>query len=134
MHLPFTPGYGAVMRAVLCRQYGPPESLTVEDVEEPTAGAGQVVIDVRACAVNFPDVLIIQNQYQFKPPLPFSPGAEVAGVVSAVGDGVTAVQVGDAVLANPGWGGLAEKVVASAQSCIPVPDGMDFEHASAFLY
>jgi NADPH2:quinone reductase len=122
------------MKAVLCREYGPPESLTVEEVEDPTAGNGQVVVDVKACAVNFPDVLIIQNLYQFKPPLPFSPGAEVAGVVSSVGAGVDGVTVGDRVLASTGWGGLAEQVAVAAGSLIPVPDAMDFGAASSFLY
>jgi NADPH:quinone reductase len=122
------------MRAVLCRQYGPPESLTVEDVDEPAAGDGQVVVDVKACAVNFPDVLIIQNLYQFKPPLPFSPGAEIAGVVSAVGPGVNGITVGDRVLASTGWGGLAEKIAIDAGSAIPIPEGIDFVGASAFVY
>src|ERR1700716_1639336 len=92
------------VRAVLCREFGPPESLTVEDVDEPTPADGQVVVDVRACAINFPDVLIIQNLYQFKPPLPFSPGAEIAGVVSAVGPNVKGITVGDRILASTGWG------------------------------
>jgi NADPH2:quinone reductase len=122
------------MRAVLCRAYGPPESLTVEDVEDPTAGDGQVVVDVKACAVNFPDVLIIQNLYQFEPPLPFSPGAEIAGVVSSVGPGVDVVGVGDRVFASPGWGGLAEKIALDARALIPIPDGIDFAPASSFLY
>ena len=80
------------MKAVLCKTYGPPESLVVEDVPALTPGSGEVVISVRAASVNFPDVLIIQNQYQFKPPLPFSPGSEVAGVIKEVGDGVTGVR------------------------------------------
>jgi NADPH2:quinone reductase len=122
------------MRAVLCRQYGPPESLTVEDVEDPTAGDGQVVVDVKACAVNFPDVLIIQNLYQFEPPLPFSPGAEIAGVVSSVGPGIDSVSVGDRVFASTGWGGLAEKLAVNARSVIPIPDGIEFAPASSFLY
>ena len=122
------------VRAVLCRQYGPPESLTVEDVDDPVAGEGQVVVDVKACAVNFPDVLIIQNLYQFKPPLPFSPGAEIAGVVSAVGAGVDGVATGDRVFASPGWGGLAEKIAVGASSLVPIPDGIDFGPASSFLY
>jgi NADPH2:quinone reductase len=122
------------MRAVLCRQYGPPESLTVEDVDEPVAGDGQVVVDVKACAVNFPDVLIIQNLYQFKPPLPFSPGAEIAGVVSAVGAGVNGVSTGDRVFASTGWGGLAEKLAVGVGSIVPIPDGIDFAPASSFLY
>jgi len=122
------------MRAVLCRQYGPPESLTVEDVEAPTANESQVVVDVKACAVNFPDVLIIQNLYQFKPPLPFSPGAEIAGVVRSVGSGVEGVRVGDRVFASTGWGGLAEQIAVDARSLIPIPDGIDYGPASSFLY
>ena len=122
------------MRAVLCKEYGPPESLTVEEVDDPKAGDGQVVVDVEACAVNFPDVLLIQNLYQFKPALPFSPGAEVAGVVSSVGAGVDGVTIGDRVLASTGWGGLAEKIAVGAGTLIPVPDGMDFGVASSFLY
>jgi NADPH:quinone reductase len=122
------------MRAILCKDFGPPESLVLEDVAEPRAGRGEVVVDVHASAVNFPDVLIIQNLYQFKPPLPFSPGGEVAGVVSEVGDDVTAVRVGDRVLASTGWGGLAEKVKVAATGCVPVPAEIDLVHASAFLY
>jgi len=122
------------MRAVLCKEFGPPESLVLEEVDDPTPSAGQVVLDIEACAVNFPDVLIIQDQYQFKPPLPFSPGAEVAGVVSAVGEGVDSLAVGDRVFASTGWGGLAEKIAVGASGCLPIPDGMDAVHASAFLY
>jgi NADPH2:quinone reductase len=122
------------MRAVLCKEFGPPESLVVEDIDPPEAGPGQVVIDVHACAVNFPDVLIIQNLYQFKPPLPFSPGAEVAGVVRGVADDVEGVRVGDRVFASPGWGGLAEQVAVAATSCVRVPEGIDLVPASAFLY
>jgi NADPH2:quinone reductase len=118
----------------LCKTFGPPESLVLDDVDEPVAGDGQIVIDIHACAVNFPDVLMIQDMYQFKPPLPFSPGAEVAGVVSEVGPGVTDLAVGDRVIASPGWGGLAEKVAVAAGSVIPVPDDIDLTHASAFLY
>jgi NADPH:quinone reductase len=122
------------VRAVLCREFGPPESLRLEEVDEPTAAEGQVVVDVRACSVNFPDVLIIQDLYQFKPPLPFSPGAEIAGVVSASGPGVNGITVGDRVLASTGWGGLAEKIAIGAGSVIPIPEGIDFVDASAFLY
>ncbi len=122
------------MRAVLCKAFGPPESLVLEEVDDPEPDAGQVVVDVAACAVNFPDVLVIQDMYQFKPPLPFSPGAEVAGTVSAVGEGVDGVAVGDRVLASPGWGGLAEKVAVPARTVIPVPEEVDFVHASSFLY
>src|SRR6266540_6824605 len=110
----------------MCKDYGPPESLVMEDVDDPRAGDRQVVVDVKACAVNFPDVLVIQNLYQFQPPLPFSPGAEIAGVVSSVGPGVDGVTVGDRVFASPGWGGLAERIVVGAGSLIPIPDGIDF--------
>ena len=96
------------MRAVLCKAYGPPETLVVEDVASPTAGPGQVIVSVHACGVNFPDTLIIQGTYQFKPDLPFSPGGEVAGVVKEVGEGVTAYAVGDRVIAATTWGGYAE--------------------------
>jgi NADPH2:quinone reductase len=122
------------MKAVLCKEFGPPESLVLEKVDEPIAGDQQVVVDVKACSVNFPDVLIIQNLYQFKPPLPFSPGAEIAGVVSAVGPGVDAVSIGDRVFASTGWGGLAEKLAVGADSLIPIPDGIEFGPASSFLY
>ena len=118
----------------MCEEFGPPESLRLKEVEDPQAGSGQVVVDVHACAVNFPDVLIIQNLYQFKPPLPFSPGAEIAGVVSSIGEGVTSIAVGDRVLASTGWGGLAEKVAVAVDSCIAVPEGIDLVHASALLY
>jgi len=121
------------MRAVLCKEFGPPESLVVEEVPDPVAGPGQVVVDVAGCGVNFPDVLIIQDKYQFKPPLPFSPGGEVSGTVSAVGEGVTQLAVGDRVLASLGWGGMAEKVVVPAASAMPVPDGVDLVHAAGFL-
>ncbi|MHB8466601.1 MAG: NADPH:quinone oxidoreductase family protein [Acidimicrobiales bacterium] len=122
------------MQAVLCKAFGPPESLVLEEVDDLRPGPGQVVIDVRACAVNFPDVLMIQDMYQFKPPLPFSPGAEVAGVVAALGDGVSGFAVGQRVLASTGWGGLAEQVAAPAGAVIPVPDGVDLVHASGLLY
>ncbi len=121
------------MKAVLCTEFGPPEKLVIRDVPDPVLGAGQVRIDVRACGVNFPDLLIIQNLYQFKPPLPFSPGGEVAGVVSEVGEGVTSLKVGDRVLASPGFGGFASQVVCGAASAIPVPEAMDFVTASALL-
>jgi NADPH2:quinone reductase len=121
------------MKAVLCKVYGPPESLVIEDVEPLTPGRGQAVVEVKACGVNFPDTLIIQGQYQFKPPLPFSPGGEVAGVVKAVGEGVERVKVGDRVIAFTGWGGFAEEVLAGASALIPMPADMDFATASAFV-
>ncbi len=122
------------MRAVLCKAFGPPETLVVEDVPAPVAGRGEALVDIRACGVNFPDLLIIENKYQFKPPLPFSPGGEVAGVVSAVGEGVTQVRPGDRVLGSPGFGGFAEQIAIDAGRLIPIPDVMDFVSASAFLF
>jgi NADPH2:quinone reductase len=121
------------MRAVLCKSFGPPENLVVEEVPDPTPGPGQVVVDVAGCGVNFPDVLIIQDKYQFKPELPFSPGGEISGTVSAVGEGVEGLQVGDAVLATLGWGGMADKVAVHATSAIPVPSGVDLVQAAGFL-
>ena len=95
------------MRAIRCNQYGPPESLVVENLPDLEPPPGHVVIDVKAAAVNFPDVLIIENKYQFKPPLPFTPGSEVAGVVRAVGAGVTQFKPGSRVVAFTGSGGFA---------------------------
>ena len=103
------------VKAVLCKAFGPPESLVVEDIPSPVPGPGEVVISVKAASVNFPDVLIIQNKYQFKPPLPFSPGSEVAGTVKAVGEGVTAFAPGDSVLAMTTYGGFAEEVKTEAR-------------------
>ena len=121
------------MRAVLCEQFGPPETLVVRDVPDPEPGEGQVVVDVAGCGVNFPDVLIIEDKYQFKPELPFSPGGEIAGTVSAVGAGVNGLSVGDRVVATLGWGGMAEKVAIPATSAITVPDGVDLVQAAGFL-
>jgi NADPH2:quinone reductase len=120
------------MRAVLCKAYGPPDSLVVEEVPEVHAGAGEVAIKVKAASVNFPDILIIQNKYQLKPPLPFSPGSEVAGIVKAVGAGVAHVEPGDRVMAIVGYGAFAEEIKAESARVLPLPDGMDFETAAAF--
>lgn len=121
------------MKAVLCRQYGPPGTLVFEEVPDPQPGPGQVLIDVRAAGVNFPDTLIIENKYQLKPALPFSPGAEVAGTVAAVGEGVQGLRPGDRVVAIPGYGGYAEKVLAPQADVFPLPEGIGFEDAAAFL-
>ena len=120
------------MRAIRCNQYGPPESLVVEDLPELEPQAGEVVIDVMAAAVNFPDVLIIENKYQFKPPLPFTPGSEVAGVVRAVGAGVAQFQPGARVVAYTGQGGFAQQAVAAASGCVPLAEGVGFAQAAAF--
>jgi NADPH:quinone reductase len=120
------------VKAVLCKTYGPPESLVIEDVPAAAAGPGEAVIAVKAASVNFPDVLIIQNKYQVKPPLPFSPGSEVAGIVTSVGDGVTGIAPGDHVLAITTYGGFAEEVKTEARRLLPIPTGMDFVTAAAF--
>ena len=120
------------MRAILCRAYGPPETLSMDEVPDPHAGPGQVVIDVHAAGVNFPDVLLIQGKYQVKPPLPFSPGVEVAGVVAEAGEGVRDVRVGDRVAAGVS-GGFAEKAVANATTAIVLPDGVDFVTAAGMV-
>jgi NADPH2:quinone reductase len=121
------------MKAVLCKELGMPEKLVVEEVPSPKAGPGQVVVSVKACGVNFPDTLIIQGKYQFKPELPFSPGGEVAGVVKEVGEGVTRVKRGDRVIAFNTWGGFAEEIAVDAERTIPMPPAMDFIPASAFV-
>ena len=99
----------------------------------PSRGLGEVVLDVHAAAVNFPDVLIIQNKYQFKPPLPFSPGGEVAGIVSKLGDGVKNLKIGDRVIGSCGNGGFVEEIAINEAACIPVPDEMDLQTASALV-
>jgi len=120
------------VKAILCKAYGPPETLVVEDVPSPIPGPGEAVITVRAASLNFPDVLIIQNKYQLKPPLPFSPGTEVAGIVKAVGQGVMHVAPGDRVMAVTGYGAFAEEVKTDARRMLPIPRGMTDETASAF--
>jgi NADPH:quinone reductase len=120
------------VKAILCKAYGPPESLVVEDVPSPVAGPGEVVVSVKTASVNFPDVLIIQNKYQLKPPLPFSPGSELAGVVKSVGDGVTRWKPGDPVMAITGYGAFAEEVNVDVNRLLPIPSGMDFVSAAAF--
>ncbi len=121
------------MKAILSKAPGGPETLVLEEVADPVPGAGEVVVDVKACGVNYPDSLIIQDLYQFKPERPFSPGGEVSGVVSAVGEGVTVLKTGDRVIGSVGWGGMAEKVKVEAARCIPIPDAMPFDHAAAFI-
>src|SRR5436190_30578 len=121
------------VKAVLCKQYGPPETLVVEELPSPRAGPGEAVVSVKAASVNFPDVLIIQNKYQFKPPLPFSPGSELAGVVKEVGPDVKNVKPGDKVIAFTTYGAFAEEVKTEAHRLIPLPSRMDFSTGAAFL-
>lgn len=120
------------MKAVVCKQWGPPEQLVVEDVPGREPGPGEVRVRVRAAGVNFPDVLIIQKKYQVQPALPFTPGSEAAGEVISVGAGVTHVKAGDKVIAFAGIGSFAEELIAPADKVVPMPPGMSFEVAAAF--
>ena len=120
------------MKAFVCNEFGPVESHKIEDVDDPVAGPGQVVVDIKATGISFPDVLIVQGLYQFKPPFPFSPGGEIAGVVSSVGEGVTMYKEGDRVMGSVGNGGLSEKGAYLAQQLMPLPETMDFKTAAGF--
>jgi NADPH2:quinone reductase len=121
------------MKALLSTRPGTPDTLVLGELPEPSVGPGEVRVAVRACGVNYPDLLIIQDLYQFKPPRPFAPGAEVAGVVDAVGEGVGNVRVGDRVLMGPVHNGMAEKAAGLARSCWKIPDAMPFDEAAALL-
>ena len=120
------------MKALLCKSLGLPDTLVYEDVPDPVPGPGQVVVDMKAAGVNFPDALVIQGKYQFKPPLPFAPGAELAGVVTAVGEGVKNAKVGDRVIGSCQYGAFAEKVLVRATHLIPLPQGISFEVGASF--
>ena len=122
------------MKALLCTEFGPLEKLTIQEIPKPRIGPGQVLLDVKASSLNFPDVLMAQGLYQVKPPLPFSPGTEMAGVVVETGVDVQGVKTGDRVIAMPGWGGFAEECAVDAGRLIPLPEGMDFDTGAAFLY
>ncbi len=121
------------MKALMCNAHGPVSSLKVEEVPDPVAAAGQVVVDVHAASINFPDALMVQGLYQTKPPFPFSPGAEYAGVVKALGEGVSGISVGDKVIVSGGHGGFAQQAVAEARRVMPLPAGMDYELGAAFV-
>ncbi|HEV2364222.1 MAG TPA: NADPH:quinone oxidoreductase family protein [Caulobacteraceae bacterium] len=121
------------MRAMLSTRVGGPETLELKELPDPTPKPGWAVVAVKACGVNYPDVLIIEDRYQFKPERPFAPGGEISGVVKAVGEGVTNVKVGDRVLGNTGSGGMAEEIALEAGRLTPIPDGMPFDEAAAFL-
>ncbi len=119
------------MKAIVCKAWGLPDTLTLEELPDLVPGPGQVVLDVKAAGVNFPDVLIIQGKYQVKPALPFTPGSEVAGVVRAVADDVQGYQVGQRVIAFTGQGGFAQQLAVPVQALMPMPPGMDFDTAAA---
>jgi NADPH2:quinone reductase len=121
------------MKALLSKSVGGPDTLVLEDLPDPIPGPGQVRLAVKACGVNYPDLLIIEDKYQFKPERPFAPGGEVSGVVEAVGAGVKRLKVGDRVIGSCGWGGMATKLVLEEERCIPFPDAMPFEVASALI-
>jgi NADPH2:quinone reductase len=120
------------MKAVLCKAFGPADTLVLEEVASPEPKKNEILIDVHAAAVNFPDTLIIEGKYQFKPPFPFSPGGEAAGVVAAVGEKVSHLKPGDRVMALTGWGSFAEQVAVPAYNVMPIPKGIDFNSAAAF--
>ena len=120
------------MRALVCNQFGPPDSLQIEQLDDPIPGPGEVLVDVRAAGINFPDILVIGGQYQLRTDPPFVPGGECAGVVTGTGDGVTRFKPGDRVIAIPLMGGFAEKCVVPENRCLPLPDALSFEQGAGF--
>src|SRR5436190_23687738 len=122
------------MKALICHTFGSIDSLSLEDISAPSPKPNEVLVSVFACGLSFPDLLIIQNKYQFKPDLPFSPGGEVAGIVEAAGENVKHLTIGDKVVAFCRWGGLAEKVTADTNRVFKMPLGMDFISGASSLY
>jgi NADPH2:quinone reductase len=120
------------MRALVCNAYGPPESLVIEERHDPVPAAGEVLVDIRAAGINFPDVLMIAGQYQVKTPPPFVPGGEAAGVIAATGAGVERLRPGDRVIATPSLGAFADKCVLRERLCVPLPASMSFEQGAGF--
>ena len=121
------------MKALLCKEFGPPETLSYEDVDDPVISPGKVIVDIYSASVNFPDVLIIEDKYQFKPSLPFSPGGEASGIISEIGEGVDGFIVGDRVIVSAGWGCFVEKILVDPSALTSIPDSMDFNTAASFL-
>jgi len=121
------------MRGLLSKAPGGPETLVMDELPDPVAGPGQVVVAVKACSINYPDVLIIEDKYQMKPPRPFAPGSEISGVVDSVGEGVTEFKPGDRVLCTTGSGGLVEKIAVSAATLYPLPEGRTFEEGASLI-
>ncbi|MEQ8494247.1 MAG: NADPH:quinone oxidoreductase family protein [Gammaproteobacteria bacterium] len=122
------------MKAMLSTAPGGPDTLELKDIATPEPGAGEVRIRVHACGVNYPDILIIEDKYQFRPERPFSPGGEVAGEIDAVGEGVDGLAIGDRVIGMISWGGMAEYVITRAVKCAPMPDDMPWDEAAAFVF
>ena len=122
-----------IMKAILCKEFGTPETLVFEEIETPTPKDNEVLITVKACSVNFPDTLIIQGKYQFRPNFPFSPGSDVVGIVVKIGEKVSHLKIGDEVVGFVPFGGYAEKAIVKAKDCFPKPKGMSMVNASAFL-
>ncbi len=121
------------MRAILCHNYGQPEDLKLENIPSPVAGPGQVLVQVKAASVNYPDLLIIDGKYQHKPPMPFAPGSEIAGVITALGEDVRDFAIGDRVMAYVLFGGFVEEIAVDVAKLVRIPETMDFAQASAFL-
>jgi len=120
------------MKAIVCKSYGPPENLVLEDIDDPVASENEAIVKVYSASLNFPDGLQIQGKYQFQPPMPFTPGSEVGGIITSVGAGLQGFSVGDRVMATPGIGGLAEQVAVKADGLRKIPDSMDFKTAAGF--
>ena len=120
------------MKAIVCKTYGPPENLALEEIDDPVATENEAVVQIYSASLNFPDGLQIQGKYQFQPPMPFTPGSEVGGIITSVGAGIRGFAVGDRVMATPGIGGLAEQVAVKADGLRKIPDSMDFKTAAGF--
>ena len=120
------------MKAIVCKTYGPPENLALEEIDDPVATENEAVGQIYSASLNFPDVLQIQGKYQFQPPMPFTPGSEVGGIITSVGAGIQGFVVGDRVMATPGIGGLAEQVAVKTDGLRKIPDSMDFKTAAGF--
>ena len=120
------------MKAIVCKTYGPPENLVLEEIDDPVAAENEAVVQIYSASLNFPDGLQIQGKYQFQPPMPFTPGSEVGGIITSVGAGIQDFAVGDRVMATPGIGGLAEQVAVKADGLRKIPDSMDFKTAAGF--
>src|SRR6204780_4650708 len=127
------PTSGVSMKAILCSQYCGPDDLVLADVPDPVAGPGEVVIAIKSAALNFFDLLMIQGKYKIKPPFPFSPAAEVAGVVESVGGGVSDLKPGDRVIASCGYNGAREKIALPIGSIVKIPAGLDFDRAAGVI-